>query len=110
MRDEPTTGDRALAAPSIMPWAWDELVHTWQGLDVPEGWRAEIIEESLVMTAPPRHSHNLIVDLVHRELVAAIPQEWAIFQTAGVSVRSKCFVHPGSRCRAPRAGSIAGTV
>ncbi|QUG99865.1 Uma2 family endonuclease [Saccharopolyspora erythraea] len=73
---------------------WEDLVHTWQELDVPEGWRAEIIEGRIVMTPPPGYPHNLIADLVHRALVRGIPDEWAIFQTAGVGVplRSGLFI------------------
>ncbi len=82
------------AAPMLTRSTWEELVYQWRELDVPEGWRAEIIEERIVMTPPPGHGHNQIADLVHRDLVPAIPRSWAIFQTAGVSVplRNSLFI------------------
>lgn len=82
------------AAPVLSPSSWENLVETWRELDVPEGWRAEIIEEQIVMTPPPDRPHNMIADLVHRALVRGTPEDWAIFQTAGVSVpmRSGLFI------------------
>lgn len=84
------------AAPILLPSSWENLVETWRGLDVPEGWRAEIIEENIVMSPPPGLPHNLIASCVHRALVHGTPHDWEIFQTAGVSVpmRSGLFV-PG---------------
>ncbi|QGK68523.1 Uma2 family endonuclease [Allosaccharopolyspora coralli] len=75
-----------MAAEVLLPSAWENLVRTWQELDVPEGWRAEIIEERIVMTPPPDTGHNLIADRVHKTLVRAVPDEWAILQTQGVAV------------------------
>lgn len=82
------------AAPMLTRSTWDELLYQWQELDVPEGWRAEIVEERIVMSPPPGHGHNQIADLVHRDLVPVIPRSWAIFQTAGVSVplRNSLFI------------------
>ena len=71
MRDQDNTrGDRAMcAAPMLTRSTWDELLYQWQELDVPEGWRAEIVEERIVMTPPPDNAHNLIADRVHKSLV-----------------------------------------
>lgn len=33
---------------------WEYLLRTWQELDVPEGWRAEIDEGQIVLVPPPR--------------------------------------------------------
>ncbi|WP_222850217.1 Uma2 family endonuclease [Allosaccharopolyspora coralli] len=83
-----------MTAEVLLPSAWENLVRTWQELDVPEGWRAEIIEESIVMTPPPDTGHNLIASRVTKALVRAIPDDWEIFQTQGVSVplRSSVFI------------------
>lgn len=82
------------AAPALPRSTWEELVDRWQELDVPEGWRAEIIGERIVMSPPPELEHNHIADLVHRDVVSAIPRSWAVYQTVGVSVphRSGLFV------------------
>src|SRR5437764_4894980 len=85
--DDNTGGDRAMSVAPVLPASsWEQLVQTWRELDVPEGWRAEIIEEEIVMTPPPGHGHNLIADQVNRALVRGVPDHWAIFQTEGVSV------------------------
>lgn len=74
---------------------WDDLVHYWQQVDLPnEAWRAEIIEESIVMTPPPDKVHDLISSRVTRTLAQHIPDEWEIFHTQGVSIphRSCLFI------------------
>ncbi|CAL99858.1 Uma2 family endonuclease [Saccharopolyspora erythraea NRRL 2338] len=73
---------------------WEDLVHTWQDLDVPEGWRAEIIEGRIVMTPPPGHSHNLIASRLTKALVPAMSDDWEIFQTSGVQIplRGNLFI------------------
>ncbi|MFI0465178.1 Uma2 family endonuclease [Saccharopolyspora sp. 5N102] len=94
--DIDTGGDRAVTAAPVLPRStWDELVQVWQSLDLPnKGWRAEIIEESIVMTPPPGYGHNVIADRVHRALARVIPQDWGIFQTAAVEIplRSNLFI------------------
>lgn len=82
------------AAPMLTHSTWDELLYQWQELDVPEGWRAEIVEERIVMTPPPDNAHNLIADRVHKSLVRSMPDDWAVFQTAGASVplRKNLFI------------------
>ncbi|WP_370945010.1 Uma2 family endonuclease [Amycolatopsis sp. cg5] len=65
---------------------WRALVRSWRETDVPDGWRAEICEGEVTMVPPPGVEHNLIADLVHRALLGAVPREWGVFQTLGVSV------------------------
>lgn len=65
---------------------WGALLRAWQELDVPEGWRAEILEGGVTMSPPPGNGHNLIADLVHRSLVRALPIDWSVLQTLGVSI------------------------
>ncbi|MCI2422591.1 Uma2 family endonuclease [Saccharopolyspora sp. K220] len=94
--DIDTGGDRAMtAALAFERSTWDELVQIWQHLDLPnKAWRAEIIEESIVMTPPPGHGHNWIANRVHRVLAREVPDEWGIFQTSGVAIplRSSLFI------------------
>ena len=68
--------------------SWDALLRTWQQLDVPEGWRAEIVEEGIRMTLPPGNGHNVIAGRVHRALLGVISQDWDVYQTLAISVVS----------------------
>ncbi|MEE4493844.1 Uma2 family endonuclease [Streptomyces sp. BE230] len=65
---------------------WDYLLRTWQELDVPEGWRAEIDEGQIVLVPPPHAHHNGIAAKVQRRLYANLPEELEIYQTLGVHV------------------------
>ncbi|MFV2195659.1 Uma2 family endonuclease [Nocardiopsis sp. LOL_012] len=66
---------------------WDYLLRTWQELDVPDGWRAEIVDDNgVVLVAPPSDPHNIIASLVHRALNRVIPDDWHVLQTLGVQV------------------------
>ena len=82
------------AAPMLTHSTWDELLYQWQELDVPEGWRAEIVEERIVMTPPPDNAHNLIASRVNKSLVRGVPDDWEIFQTIGVAapLRKSLFI------------------
>ncbi|WP_243791368.1 Uma2 family endonuclease [Saccharopolyspora gloriosae] len=86
MRDDTNTGgDRAVsAAPVLQESSWETFVEVWNRLDLPEGWRAEIIEERIVTSPPPGSNHNLIADSVTRSCYAVIPRELVIFQTVGM--------------------------
>ena len=66
--------------------SWDALLQAWRGLDVPDGWRAEIIEESLTVSPPPSEVHNVVGHFVHRALARSLPDDLGIFQTLGVRV------------------------
>ncbi|MER7174888.1 Uma2 family endonuclease [Streptomyces mesophilus] len=65
---------------------WDQLLQAWRGLDVPEGWRAEIDEGRIVLLPPrPRHHHG-IAAVVQRRLYQNLPYELGIFQTLGLKI------------------------
>jgi hypothetical protein len=42
------------AAPAVGLSQWDYLLGTWRELDVPDGWRAEIIDDNGVVLVAPR--------------------------------------------------------
>lgn len=65
---------------------WPALLHTWQTLDLPEGWQAEIAEGGITVTPPPGYQHNAIADLVNKALVRAVPEEWGVYQTLGLQI------------------------
>lgn len=76
-----------MSAATIDPQSdWDELLHTWRELDVPDGWRAEIVGEQITVTPPPDQPHNLIADLVHGDLRAGLSRDLGIFQTLGLAI------------------------
>ncbi len=76
------------AAVVELGWEWGSLLRTWQELDLPDGWRAEILGEGITMTPPPPKSHNFISGIVHRVLVESIDKNWNVYQTLGASVSS----------------------
>ncbi|MFC8226713.1 Uma2 family endonuclease [Streptomyces sp. NPDC057287] len=65
---------------------WEYLLRTWQELDVPEGWRAEIDEGQIVLVPPPHAHHNGIAEVVQRVLYRGLRDELGIYQTLGVHV------------------------
>ncbi|MFD3610404.1 Uma2 family endonuclease [Streptomyces atroolivaceus] len=65
---------------------WGYLLQTWQELDVPEGWRAEIDEGQIVLVPPPHAHHNSIAETVQRLLYRGLPDDLGIYQTLGVHV------------------------
>ncbi|MCX4584493.1 Uma2 family endonuclease [Streptomyces sp. NBC_01481] len=79
----------ALVEPELseedMP-SWDYLLSTWQELDVPEGWRAEIDEGLITLVPPPDDGHNLIAEQVHWALRNAAPEGWGVYQTLGLFI------------------------
>lgn len=66
--------------------SWNLLLETWQELDVPDGWRAEILDEGITLMPPPKLPHNLVADQVHKALVRGAPDNWGIFQGLGVQI------------------------
>ncbi|WP_027933787.1 PDDEXK family nuclease [Amycolatopsis thermoflava] len=67
---------------------WETRLREWQNLDVPEGWRAEITPAGVTLTPPVDNGHSRIAASVHRTLVRSVPEDRAILQKLGVSIRS----------------------
>ncbi|KOX16989.1 restriction endonuclease [Nocardiopsis sp. NRRL B-16309] len=68
---------------------WDYFLRTWQQLDVPDGWRAEIVDgNGVVLVAPPSDPHNYIAVRVARMLGRVMPDDWDAYQTLGIQVPS----------------------
>lgn len=63
---------------------WEILLRTWRELDVPDGWRAEIIGEGIGLVPPPKDSHNDIVEDIQAQLYAAIYQRRTTLPTCGL--------------------------
>lgn len=58
----------------------EQLKGYWEDLDVPRGWRAEILEGRVVVTPPPANIHNSVAALLHEQLVLAKPAGCAVHQ------------------------------
>lgn len=65
--------------------SWTFLLRAWQEADVPEGFRAEIREEGIVLVPPPGGPHNLMADLVQEQLYRQIPYGCGVYQTLGLA-------------------------
>gem|GEM_PF-1184337 len=90
-------------------WNWGSLLHAWQELDLPDGWRAEILGgEGITMTPPPPKLHNHIAEVVHRVLVKRMSEEWGVYQTLGVSVGSIDSLYIPDLAVAPRVSLTIG--
>lgn len=63
-----------------------QLYPDWEELDLPEGWRAEILEGNIVVAPPPANIHNSVAEVLHRILVRATPDALAIHQTQAVEL------------------------
>jgi Uma2 family endonuclease len=79
-------------------WQWTGLLATWRELDVPEGWRAEIIEGGIVMTPPPGNQHSQIADVVHRQFARNLSERLGVFQRLGVAVPSQKELYAPDIC------------
>lgn len=64
----------------------DVLLRAWQDMDVPDGWRAEIINGAITVMPPPSIAHNRIGTRVNKALVRAVPDDWGVHQTLGLSI------------------------
>ena len=65
-----------------------QLRTAWEELDVREGWRAEIVKGTIVVTPPPVIIHNRAASRLIRILARAIPDEWEIYPEVGVQIGS----------------------
>jgi Uma2 family endonuclease len=97
----------SLLADSGLTWA--DVLRTWNELEVPDGWRPEITPEGIIMTPPPSGAHNLIADTLHRALVRAVDDQFGVFQTIAVAVRSAGGIFVPDLCVVARGQVPLGT-
>ncbi|KOG90949.1 Uma2 family endonuclease [Streptomyces varsoviensis] len=65
---------------------WDEALRLWERTSPPEGCKVEIIEGIVTVAPPPESDHNDTADELQRLLYTAIPRDWGIYQTQGLTV------------------------
>lgn len=63
-----------------------QLKASWEELDLPNGWRAEILEGAIVVAPPPANIHNVASSRLTRVLARMIPDDWEIFHTQAVEI------------------------
>ncbi|MFW5420340.1 Uma2 family endonuclease [Nocardiopsis sp. CNT-189] len=72
---------------------WEALLGIWQGLELAEGWQAEIIEGGLFLVTPPQDAHNRIVADVQKQLYREILRDGGAI--------ADCDVHQAIDLRIP---------
>ncbi|MFF9283844.1 Uma2 family endonuclease [Streptomyces griseosporeus] len=87
---------------------WDELVRVWEGTDAPEGSKVEIIEGIVTVSPPPSEEHNDTAELVQRHLYTAIPDDWGVYQTLGLTCPETGGLFVPDLCVVPRAALRRG--
>jgi Uma2 family endonuclease len=70
-----------------VPGNGERWLRAWREIDLPTGWRAEVIfNGSITVTPPPSPPHNLIADLIDDVLRSGRPSDTGILQTLGVRI------------------------
>lgn len=62
----------------------DDLLHTYEHLEVPEGQRAEFIGGEIVISPTPSNFHNWIYGQLQRWIDRGTPDEWIVTNTTSV--------------------------
>ncbi|MFF7274397.1 Uma2 family endonuclease [Streptomyces griseorubiginosus] len=88
---------------------WDELVRVWEETDAPEGSKVEIVEGIVTVSPPPSEEHNDTAELVQRRLYTAIPDDWGVYQTLGLTCPETGGLFIPDLCVVPRAALRRGT-
>ncbi|MCY9785781.1 Uma2 family endonuclease [Nocardiopsis sp. EMB25] len=83
---------------TAVPSYWDVVLRAWEELDLPEGWRAEIIEGDIRIMTPPKYDHNVIVSRIQREIYREILRPGSQLPEAEL--------HQAQDIRVPRIGSL----
>lgn len=80
----------AVEAPSPTPSRaesrWELLLRTWQEIDMPDGWRAEIREAGIVLVPPPSPQHDVNEGLITRQLNRRLPDDLIVTHGSGVMI------------------------
>jgi Uma2 family endonuclease len=68
----------------------DQLRAFWEELDIPHGWRAEILEGTIVVSPAPANRHNLVASMLHEQFILHFHNQhsWRVFQTQAVELRA----------------------
>ena len=65
-----------------------QLQAVWEELNIPEGWRAEILEGTIVVSPSPANIHNSVAAMLTELLVLAKPLDCAVHQTQAIELAS----------------------
>lgn len=76
-----------MSSATVHPQAkWDQLLQAWQELDIPEGWRAEILGELITLVPPPGLPHHNINHRLNKTLVQSVPDGLGLYFSLGLTV------------------------
>ena len=67
-----------------MPSHWEVVLRAWEELDLPEGWRAEIIEGAISIMTPPKDEHARIIALINKWIIKETLREGSALGEAEV--------------------------
>ncbi|MFE3458987.1 Uma2 family endonuclease [Nocardiopsis aegyptia] len=81
-----------------VPSHWEVVLRAWEQLDLPEGWRAEIIEGDIHIVTPPKDEHSEIIDQLQTRLFREKFRDGSRI--------SECTVHQNIDLRIPAHGSL----
>lgn len=65
---------------------WTFLRRAWLELDLPNGWKAEVVAGTMAVSPPPGPRHDELVDVVTNALADALPAGWRILQRFGLRI------------------------
>ncbi|MEU7255415.1 Uma2 family endonuclease [Streptomyces rimosus] len=82
---------------------WETLLRLWEETEGPEGSKVEIIEGIVTVSPAPANRHNKIAWKLQRALTGALPEDWGMYQTVGVSVPSRMGLYIPDLVVAPEA-------
>ncbi len=63
-----------------------QLQAFWEELDVPEGWRAEILEGTVIVTPAPANRHNAVASDLHKLVNLHERGDWLVLQNQAVQL------------------------
>ncbi|WP_121188055.1 Uma2 family endonuclease [Nocardiopsis sp. Huas11] len=81
-----------------VPSHWEVVLRAWEQLDLPEGWRAEIIEGDIHIVTPPKDEHSEIIDQLQTRLFREKFRDGSRI--------GECTVHQNIDLRIPESGSL----
>jgi Putative restriction endonuclease len=90
--------------------SWPALFKAWRGMDVPAGWRSEILGDRIVVSPPLSDQCLSVLSLVRRQLTRFVPDEFVVCQVRGVSVAALSLLLVPSLVVVPRGMVGAGPV
>jgi hypothetical protein len=65
---------------------WPFLRRAWLELDLPGGWKTEVVAGTMALSPPPDRRHDELVDDVTKAFTSALPAQWSVHQRFGMLI------------------------